>query len=158
MIHGKTRQLLEWKYTYVYTSESSVSDFILCGVINTDDHNMNLMFVDPCITVQFIKKNPTRCNNVSTFYYSLSIWSSACFGQHTAHHQEHRTALSASSFSYVECCWTCSWWTLSGTAWQRPPTTRPNNLPRMKNQRLQCSFRLLMMGSVSLETCWASYK
>jgi len=30
----------------------------------------NLMFVDPCIIVQFIKKNPTRCNNVSKFYYS----------------------------------------------------------------------------------------
>ena len=26
-----------------------------------------LMFVDPCIIVQFIKKNPTRCNNVSKF-------------------------------------------------------------------------------------------
>jgi hypothetical protein len=29
------------------------------------------MFVDPCIIVQFIKKNPTRCNNVSKFYYSI---------------------------------------------------------------------------------------
>jgi hypothetical protein len=28
----------------------------------------------------------------------------------------------------------------------------------MKNQRLPSSFRLLMMGSVSPETCWASYK
>jgi len=26
-----------------------------------------LMFVDPCIIVQFIKKNPTRYNNVSKF-------------------------------------------------------------------------------------------
>jgi hypothetical protein len=24
----------------------------------------HLMFVDPCIIVQFIKKNPKRCNNV----------------------------------------------------------------------------------------------
>jgi len=32
-----------------------------------------LMFVDPCIIVQFIKKNPTRCNNVSKFYYSIFI-------------------------------------------------------------------------------------
>jgi len=39
--------------------------------------------------------------------------------------------------------WTRSWWTLSGTvycAWQRPPTTCPNNLPRMKNQRLPVQF------------------
>jgi hypothetical protein len=26
--------------------------------------NLSLMFVDPCIIVQFIKKNPTRCNNM----------------------------------------------------------------------------------------------
>ena len=30
-----------------------------------------LMFVDLCIIVQFIKKNPTRCNNVSKLYYSI---------------------------------------------------------------------------------------
>jgi len=44
------------------------------------------MFVDPCIIVRFIKKNPKRCNNVSKFYYSIFIWSSTCFGRHTAHH------------------------------------------------------------------------
>ena len=33
----------------------------------------NLMFVDPCIIVKVIKKNPTRCNNVSKFYYSIFI-------------------------------------------------------------------------------------
>jgi len=32
-----------------------------------------LMLVDPCIIVQFVKKNPTRCNNVSKFYYSICI-------------------------------------------------------------------------------------
>jgi len=68
-----------------------------------------VMFVDPCIIVQFIKKNPTRCNNVSKFYYSTFIWSSTCFGRHTAHHQEPKTALAASGISYVEGCWTCSW-------------------------------------------------
>jgi len=25
------------------------------------------MFVDPCITVQFMQKNPTRCNSLSKF-------------------------------------------------------------------------------------------
>jgi len=52
-----------------------------------------LLFVGPCIIVQFIKKNPTRCNNVSTFYYSIFIWSSTCFGRHTTHHQEPKAAL-----------------------------------------------------------------
>jgi hypothetical protein len=35
--------------------------------------SVNLMFVDPCIIVRFIKKNPTRRNNVSKFYYSILI-------------------------------------------------------------------------------------
>jgi len=73
-----------------------------------------LMFMDLCIIVQLIKKNPTRCNNVSKFYYSIFIWTSTCFGRHTTHHQEPRTALAASGLkkkpegaSAVLCSW---WW------------------------------------------------
>jgi len=120
----------------------------------------HLMFVDPCIIVQIMKKNPTRWNNVSKLY-SLFMWSSTCFGRHTTHHQEPKTALTASGFSYVEGCWTCGRWTLSGTvccAWQRPPTTRPTTFHVWKTRGCQCSFRLLMMGGVSPETCWASHK
>jgi hypothetical protein len=40
-------------------------------------------------------KNPTRCNSVSGFYFRF-IWSSTCFGRHTAHHQEPKTALADS--------------------------------------------------------------
>jgi len=47
-------------------------------------------------------------------YYSVFIWSSTCVGWHTAHHQEPKTVLTASGFSYVEGCWTCSCWTLTG--------------------------------------------
>ena len=116
------------------------------------------MFVDPCIIIQFIKKNPTRCNNVSKFYYSIFIWSSTCFVWHTAH-QEPKTTLAASGFSYVEGCWTV----VSGRcqahcAWQRPPNTCPTTFHVWKTKGCQCSFRLLMMGGVSDETCWASYK
>jgi len=57
-------------------------------------------------------ENPTRCNSVSKFYF-IFIWSSTCFGRHTAHHQDPKTALAASDFAYVEGCWTCSCWTLS---------------------------------------------
>jgi len=82
-----------------------------------------------------------RCNNVSKFYYSVFIWSSTCFGRHTAHHQEPKTALAASGFSYVEGCWTCSWWTLSGTVCLTTSTNyTSNNLPHMKNQRLPVLF------------------
>jgi len=45
--------------------------------------------------------NPTRCNSVSKFYF-IFIWSSTCFGRHTAHNQEPKTALAASGFAYVE--------------------------------------------------------
>jgi len=40
----------------------------------------------------------------------------------------------------------------------RPPTTRPTTFHVWKTRDCQCSFRLLMMGDVSPETCWASYK
>ena len=45
--------------------------------------------------------NPTRCNSVATFYF-IFIWNSSCFGRHTAHHQEPKTALAASGFACVE--------------------------------------------------------
>jgi hypothetical protein len=43
-------------------------------------------------------------------------------------------------------------------AWQRPPTTRPTTFHVWKTRGWQCSFRLLMMGGLSPETCWASDK
>ena len=99
------------------------------------DIEIHFMYLDTYIIVQFIKKHPTRCNNVSNFFYSIFIWSSACFWRHTAHHQEPKTALAAQR------------------AWQRPTTFHV-----WKPRGYQCSFRLLMMGGVSPETCWASYK
>jgi len=95
-----------------------------------------LMFMDPCIIVQFIqKKNPTRCNSVSKFYYSIFTWSSTCFGRHTAHHQEPKTALLASGFAYMESCWTCGCWMLTASS-----NHTSNNFPRMQNQRLPVQF------------------
>jgi len=41
---------------------------------------------------------------------------------------------------------------------QCPPTTRPATFHVWKTRGCQCSFRLLMMGGVSPETCWVSYK
>jgi hypothetical protein len=115
-------------------------------------HNWyNLVFFMPralycyCTSLQFIKKNPTRSNNVST-----------CFERHTAHHQKPKTALAASGHVVGGRC-QAHW------AWQRPPTTsppttRPTTFHIWKTRGCQCSFRFLMMGGVSPETCWASYK
>jgi hypothetical protein len=81
------------------------------------------------------KENPTRCHRVSKFYF-IFIWSSTCFGQHTAHYQEPKTALAASGFAYVEGCWICSCWTLAASS-----NYRSNNLPRIQNQRLLVQFQ-----------------
>jgi len=64
-----------------------------------------------------------------------------------------QTVLASSGFAYVEGCWTCGCWTLSAFS-----NHTSNNLPRMQNQRMLVQFRLLMMGGVSPETCWALYK
>jgi len=51
--------------------------------------------------------------------YFIFIWSSTCFGRHTAHHQEPKTALAVFGCACVEGCWTCSCWTLSGRAFYK---------------------------------------
>jgi len=65
----------------------------------------------------------------------------------------------------MRSCWTLSssiWegaeCTLSYATWQRPTTTRPTTFHICKTRGCLCSFRLLMMGSVLPETCWASFK
>jgi len=124
-------------YKYRVKFHCSISLASLCNNCQIVDW----MFVEPCIIVQFVKKNPRRCNNVSKLYYSLFIWSSTCFGQHTAHHQEPKTALAASGVSYVEGCWTCSLWPFSGTVCLAMSTSyTSNNLPRIKPQRLPVQF------------------
>ena len=119
------------------------------------------------------KGNPTRRNSVSKFYF-IFIWSSTCFRRHTARHHEPKTALAASGFAYVKGCWSvvggrcqveyekiqsdstdC---TFSYSTWQPPPVTRPTTLHVCKTRGCFCSFRFLMMGGVSHETCWASGK
>jgi hypothetical protein len=66
--------------------------------------------------------------------YFIFIWSSTCFGRHTAHHQEPKTALAASGFTYVAGCWTRSCWTLSGRELGLTASSNytSNNLPRMQ--------------------------
>jgi len=108
LLHAYVFQSLECKYWNIITLFS-----LHCHMKSLYWY---VMFVDLCIIVKFIKKNPTRFNNVSKFY-----------------RQAH-------------------------CAWQRPPTTRPTTFYVWKTRGCQCSFRLLMMGCVSPETCWASYK
>jgi len=122
--------------------QSASEEFICPKVLFT------LMFVDPCIIVQFLQRKPQQDATVyQNFIIRCFKWSSTCFGRHTTHHQEPKTAQAASGFAYVEGCWTCSCWTLSGSAWKGAlhPLIRyltisnnctSNSLPRTQNQRL----------------------
>jgi len=66
------------------------------------------MFMDPSIVVQFIQKNPTRCNSLSKFIIPYLYEAQRVSGD-TAHHQEPKTALAASGLR----------------TWKHPATTRP---------------------------------
>jgi len=50
------------------------------------------------------KEKSNKMQQCIKFYYSIFTWSSTCFGRHTAHHQEPKTALTAFGFSYLEVC------------------------------------------------------
>jgi len=57
-------------------------------------------------------------SNNATMYQNIIIpylYEAQHFLGDTTHHQEPKTALTASGFSYIEGCWTCGWWMLSGT-------------------------------------------
>jgi len=95
------------------------------------------------IHLKFLQWKPQQD---ATVYQSFIIpyfkWSSACFGRHTAHHQEPKTAQAASGFAYVEGCRTCSCWTLSDSIryLMTSNNSTSNNLPRMQNKRLLVQF------------------
>jgi len=79
-------------------------------------------------------KKSNKMHQCITIYF-IFIKSSTCFGRHTAHHQEPKTALAASGFACMEGCWTCSCWTLTASS-----NYTSSNLPRMQNQRLLVQF------------------
>jgi hypothetical protein len=76
---------------------------------------------DICGSVHHSTIHTEKSNKMQQFIkinYSIFIWSSTCFGRHTVHHQEPKTSLEFSGFAYVEGCWTCSCWMLSGSVWE----------------------------------------
>jgi hypothetical protein len=74
----------------VYSRGSLILEtrFIFQGIIHTEIANK----MQQCIKI----------------YYAMLIWSSTCFGRHTAHHQKLKTALASSGFAYVKGFWTLS--------------------------------------------------
>jgi hypothetical protein len=64
----------------------------------------------------FYSETPSKMQQcIKIFIIPYFKRSSTCFGRHTAHHQEPKTAQAASGFAYVEGYRTCSCWTLSGS-------------------------------------------
>jgi len=118
------------------------------------------MFVDPCIIVQFIRKNSTRCKNVSKFFIIPYLYE--------ARHVSGDIASIIRSLKLHRQPLVFHRWKVVGLvvggrfqahcAWQRPPITRPTTFHVWKTRGCMWSFRLLMMDAVSPETCWASYK
>ena len=117
------------------------------------------MFVDPCIIVQFIKKNQQDAtmyqNFIIPYLYEAQrvsgdtppiIRSLKLHWQPLVFHKRKVVGRVVGGRCQAQC------------AWQRPPSTRPTTFRVWKIRGCQCSFRLLMMGGVSPETCWASYK
>jgi len=68
----------------------------------------------------------------------------------TAHHQEPKTALAGSGFLYVEVCWTCSWWALSGTG-----DTVPEKIHQLHVQQPSTYAKLEAASAVLGSCCWA---
>jgi len=70
---------------------------------------------------------------------------STCFGRHTAHHQELKSVIAGSGFTYVFGCRPLRWH--SRRSGRQPKTY-------VKPEPAITVFELLMMGGVSPETCW----
>jgi hypothetical protein len=119
------------------------------------------MFVDPCIIVQFLQwKIQQDATVYQTFIIPYFKWSQHVSGD---------TPPIIRSLKLQKQPLVLRKWEVVGRAvvgrcqvvyatWQRPTTARPITFYICKTTGCLCSFRLLMMGGVSPETCWASFK
>jgi len=103
-----------------------------------------------------VVKTPKRCNCVSKFYYSLIL--------NEAQHVSDDTPPIIRSLKLHTQPLVLHAWKVAGRAVvgrcrvayatrQRPTTARPTTFHACKTRGCVCSFRLLMMGGVSSETC-----
>jgi hypothetical protein len=88
-------------------------------------------------------------------YYSMFIWSLACFERHTAHHQELKNC-TGSLWFYIRVRLLDVEVAGRFTASSKLNVQQPHMY--VKPESVSAFFELLMMSGVSLETCWASYK
>ena len=113
-----------------HASSYALLYYFLLGICNSEKSNK----MQQCIRI----------------YYSIFIWSSTCFGRHTAHRQEPKNCTSS--------LWFCvhgrllDVWLLDAV--QQPHVQQPSTY--VKPEAASAVFRLLTVGGVSPETCWAS--
>jgi hypothetical protein len=152
-------------YRYTYSSCVTLIAFTLQQWLHEHvsmlryTYIVSLTFVNPCIMVQFIKKNPTRCNSIWNFiipYWYEAQYVSGDILPIIRSLKLHWQPLVFHMWKVVGCVFGGRF--QAQCAWQRPSTTRPTTFHVWKTRGCQCSFRLLMMGSVSSETYWASYQ
>jgi len=159
MVRDEGRHL---KYSVVHVRDSwRLAKCILSnGICRYITYSTILTFVDPCIIVQFIKKNPTRCNNVQKFTIIPYFYEA-----------QHVSSDTPPIIKSLKLHWqplVLHTWKVVGRVVGghcQAQNTVPDNIHQLhaqttfhvcKTRGCQCSFRLLMMGGVSPETCWAS--
>jgi hypothetical protein len=98
------------------------------------------------------KENPTRFNNISKFIIPYLYEAQQVSG-------DTRPIIRSLKLHWqplVFYTWKVVGRVVGGRC--QAHTTRPTTFHVWKPRGCQCSFKLLMMSSVSPETCWASYK
>jgi hypothetical protein len=95
---------------------------------------------------QNIYRTPTRCTDFSNLFWKENLHVSDSF---SVHHQEFFIVHTAMVYVIQ------GYWQLASRV---QLSQRPTTLHVCKTRGCCCSFELLMMDCVSLETCWASYK
>ena len=101
---------------------------------------------------------PTRCNNFSSLFYSMFMYSSTCFGRPHAHHQ----VLNNCSRSI----WFYRWIVEVAVMLVVVGSDRPDHdqqhcyhhVPTVKPEAATAVVEHLMMGVRTPETCWAVHK
>ena len=119
---------------------------------------INLMFMDPCIIVQFIKKIQQDATMYQNFIIPYLYEAQHVSGDTLPIIRSLKLHWQPPVFHMWKVVGRVSGGRCQAQAWQRPPTTRPTTFHVWKTRGCQCSFRLLMMVGVSPEKCWVSYK
>ena len=119
------------------------------------------MFVDPCIIAQFLQSKPNKMQQCIKILLFLILNEARHVSVDTPPIirilKLHTQPLVLHAWKVVGCA-VVGCYQVAYATWQHPTITRPTTFHVCKSIGCLCSFRLLMIGSVSPEACWASFK